>query len=407
MPMLSHPFTLYVIAGVMAFIPALIWLILLFKKSKQRHIQLLIFIGSIFSVVPVFLLHYFLDVFPQFDVLRFLQSSIENQNINFILLFISVGIVEEIVKQSLIRFIDKKYLLIQTINDSIHFSLISALSFAFAENIFYIYNIYSQYSIQQLFVAYLFRSVFTTSAHLIFSGLFGYYYGIAKFSMNIVEQSKWSGKKIIVSTFVSKIFGISKIKAYKELTILKGLSIAIATHAIFNLLLQLNQVILVVIFVLLLGYFLISLLREKTGRLILITDSDTEKLSTMVKRDEDVVIELLGMWFSQKRYVDVIHICQRLLERDPHNKVVQLFKAKAVDKLDNKNAYNAILKNIFPTKKQKTIAELAKEKMEKNSVLNEKPSVPGRNKQPQESSIPPRQQPSEEKKANGVFKLNI
>ncbi|MCC7197606.1 PrsW family intramembrane metalloprotease, partial [Candidatus Peregrinibacteria bacterium] len=262
--------------------------------------------------MPVFLLQYFLELFPQFDVLKFLDSSFQDQNLQLIFLFISVGIVEEIVKQFLIRFIDRKYLLIQTINESIQFSLVGALGFAFAENIFYIFSIYSQFGIQQLFVTYLFRSVFTTCAHMIFSGFFGYYYGIAKFSLNIVEQSKWMGKKQRTTRFFGNLLNISNYEAYKKLTVLKGLTIAIILHAIFNLLLQFNQIILVAVFVLISYFFLRRLLSQKSGRLILIADQDNQNRSTMATKDEEVVIELLGLWFKEKKFVDVIHICQRL-----------------------------------------------------------------------------------------------
>ncbi|HMR01315.1 MAG TPA: PrsW family glutamic-type intramembrane protease, partial [Candidatus Gracilibacteria bacterium] len=201
------------------------------------------FFLSIFSVVPVFALQYFLNLFPQFDILAFLQNQIHNQNANYILLFISVGIVEEIVKQIILRFVDRKYLLIQTINDSIHYSLISALGFAFAENIFYIFAIYNQLGWQQLIIPYLFRSIFTTAAHLIFSGFFGYFYGLAKFSMNITEQSRWAGKKHRFANFIGTVFKMSRLQAVKELTIIRGLIVAIALHAVFNFLLQLNQII--------------------------------------------------------------------------------------------------------------------------------------------------------------------
>lgn len=390
--MISDPITLYVLSGILALIPAIIWLSILFRKAKRKGIQILIFFFSIFSVIPIFVLHYFLNIFPQFDILVFFQNQINDQNINLILLFISVGIVEEIIKQSLIRFVDKKFLLIQTINDSINYSLIAALGFAFAENIFYIFNIYVQLGIEQLIIAYLFRSIFTTTAHMIFSGMFGYYYGIAKFSLNIVEQEGWVGKKQRLSTFLGRIFHMSKIQAFKQITILKGLAIAIALHAIFNLLLQFNQIIYVAIYVVV-GFILLQYkLSQKTGKLILITDISEKKASSMPEKDEDVVIELLGMWFNKKRYVDVIHICQRLLERDPDNKVVQLFKAQAIDKIGTTSAYGKILNNMFPEagKKKKSIADMVIQKdtnqeepgigffsNSKNSILDTPPDTKG------------------------------
>jgi hypothetical protein len=68
----------------------------------------------------------------------------------------------------------------------------------------------------------------------------------------------------------------------------------------------------------------------------------------MAKTDEDVVIELLGMWFNKNKFVEVLHICERLLKRDPDNKIVKLFKAQAMDKMEGKHPYKTILSKIFP-----------------------------------------------------------
>lgn len=396
---------LYLIAGFLAFIPALIWLSIIFGKTKRKGIQAVLFFGSVFSVVPVFLLQYFLNVFPQFDVARFFGAHIADQNLNYLILFICVGIVEEIVKQSLIRLVDRKFILIKTINDSIRFSLIGAMGFSFAENIFYIYNIYTQLGIQQLFIAYLFRSIFTSAAHMIFSGYFGYYYGIGKFSLNVVEQSQWAGKRMFLVRYLSRVFETSRMQIYKELKILKGLFIAIVLHAAFNFLLQFNQILPVVIFLGIMGGFLMHLLKRKSGTLIMISDPTKERASSMNKKDEDVVIELLGMWFKSKKYVDVIHICQRLLDKDPDNKVVQMFKAQALDKVSQEDSYGKILKNMFPgvQVKQTQISEMVEKKKTQDSS-SPTPQNPPNNQNI--TSVPPvfKEPPKEEEK---YFDLKI
>lgn len=358
--------TYYALSALLAFIPALIWLSFLFKKTKKKGLQLLIFMTGIFSVGFIFALQYFLNIFPQFDIVNFLQAEIHDQNTGYIILFIAVGITEELVKQAFIRFLDRKFLLIETINESIQFSLVSALGFSFAENIFYIYSIWTNIGVRELFVAYAFRSIFTTCAHLIFSGFFGYYYGIAKFSLQLREQSQWIGKKLLLTGFISKVTGMAKSQALKEQTILKGLFIAIILHAVFDFLLQLNQILMVVPFVIL-GYFTLrQLLKRRAGHLIMVTDIDEKRSSTMAQSDEEVVIELIGMWFKESRYVDVLHICERLLKRDPDNKIVQLFKAQAIDKMDKNNVYAKILNKLFPSKKEEaSIAKLVKEKENK------------------------------------------
>lgn len=139
------------------------------------------------------------------------------------------------------------------------------------------------------------------------------------------------------------------------MTILRGLGVAIILHAIFNFLLQLNQILPVVAYIIAGFLLLLYMLSRKAGKLILITDESEGRSSTMARKDEEVVIELIGMWFRDKRYVDVIHICERLMERDPDNKIIQLFKAQALDKMDSRSAYAKILKNMYPKgKKEKS-----------------------------------------------------
>jgi len=399
---------LYIISAILASIPAIIWLIFLLKDSKHKSLQILIFGLGIFSVAPIIGLQYFLNIFPQFDIVQFFQQQIHNQNLNYIILFISVGVVEEIVKQLIIRIIDNKFLLIQTINQSIKYSLIAALSFSFTENIFYIYSIYTNLGIQQLIIAYLFRSIFTTPAHLIFSGFFGYYYGIAKFSINISEQQKLTGKKYRTQKFIGKLLNISKIQAYKETTILKGLFIAIMMHATFNFLLQLNIIIPVTIYISLGFLLLLHLLKRKTGKLILVTDVSENTQSTIAKKDEDVIIELMGMWFKEKKYVDVLHICQRVLERDPNNKIVQIFKSKALDKIDNNSPYKKILQTIFPKEKQTSITEMIKTKPPtKAPIINSQQNQKTQNQPISPTTKQQTKTPQNKEEKEETFKLNL
>jgi hypothetical protein len=73
------------------------------------------------------------------------------------------------------------------------------------------------------------------------------------------------------------------------------------------------------------------LLSRKTGSLTFVL-ADKHR-STMSVKDEEVVLELIGMWYNQGRYEEVNGICERLLKRDPDNNVVKLFKAKVQDQL--------------------------------------------------------------------------
>ena len=292
------------------------------------------------------------EKFPQFNLANFIETAVVTQSTRYILLFVLFGAMEEIVKHYVICSVDKRTPLIKTIGDAINYSLAAALGFSFAENVYYLYQFWPQISMGALLGMYIFRSIFTACAHMIFSGIFGYYYGIGKFSIDITKQQKLAGESSKITEFVAKIFNISLSHAYQQEMVMKGLFTAVIIHAIYNYLLQFNVVFPIIVFVVIGYIYLQYLLSRKAGHLILMTDISTKKHSTLAKKDEDVVIELLGLWFQEKRYVDVIHICERLLERDPDNNVVKLFKAEALDKMDDKDTYKTILSTILHSKNE-------------------------------------------------------
>lgn len=344
--------TLWIISGVLALIPVAIWLYILFNdKKNDKKMLALIFSGGILAVIAVFAMQYVWELVPETDPFLWLENNITDPKYYYVGIFIVVGVMEELVKQMMVRYVDNKTVLIQTINDSIRFSLVAALGFAFAENIIYFKTVMMIAPVQEVIVTFLFRSIFTACAHMIFSGIFGYFFGIAKFTLDITRHRHWEGKVYLGVHMISRIFKIPYAQAFKEYKILQGLTIAIILHAIFNYLLQMNMILPVIILVGM-GYaYLRYLLSRKAGNLILVTDISEKKQSSMGKKDKDVVLELIGMWFDQKKYVDVMHICERLLERDPDNNVVKLFKAKAMDKLDPNNPYRKILSTVFSEKR--------------------------------------------------------
>ncbi len=357
---MPHFEPLYLVYGGLALLPAIIWLVVLYSKQSNKKYQILIFLLGTLTVIPIFLIQYLFTLVPQIDLVTFANEHVTNPHLNFLILYAWVAVTEEIVKQWMIRYLDSKFLIVQTINDSIQYSLVSALGFSFAENIFYFYQIGTQAGIAPLLVAYFFRSIFTTCGHLVFSGFFGYFYGIAKFSISIVEHSNLQGKKMWFSRLIGRVLNISRIQAYQETTILKGLFTAIIVHMIFNYSLEMNNytgnslfIGFAAIFIIVCYLILRKILKHRAGSLILIEEPEEHRTSTMAKTDEEVVIELLGMWFNKGKFVDVMHICERLLKRDPNNKIVQLFKAKAMDQMEQGNPYKTVLSKMFPDDQNK------------------------------------------------------
>ncbi len=382
--------------------PAVIWSYLLFKgrKTSRGPLLLAFFLGTL-TVVPLIVIYDYLWVwFPQLDVYRVIEENITETHIAALATLIVVGILEELMKSGVVRVIGKTRIGIQTVNDAVKYSILAGLGFAFTENIFYFHRIWQESSGVGAFIfPVVFRSIFTVCAHMVFSGIFGYYYGIAKFSKPILETNLWMGERNKNIYWLSKILGTDEANAYRQFVLLKGLIIAMGIHAMFNFLLEFNQFLPVLLIVGGGFLYLLYLLAHKAGH---IAFDGTGQSATMQKRDVDVVLELLGMWTREERYKDVVDICQRLLLRDPDNKVVQLFLAKALDgqKLSNlENSFTSLFKphdslteeedrSLRGLIKQKVLMEMLQEKQEKTNPAPLPPSTASTTEGPKVPSVP-------------------
>jgi len=392
---------LWIISFVLALVPVAIWLYILFKDRKhEKKMLLLMFSGGIIAVFTVFFLQFAWGYLPELDPFLWIEQNISDPTYYYVAIFVAVGVMEELVKQMMVRYVDSKKVLIQTINDSIRFSFAAALGFAFAENIIYFYTVMQNASIQEVIITVLFRSIFTACGHMIFAGIFGYYFGIAKFSIDISAQKGWQGKRHLSTMAISRIFKISYAHALKETKILQGLLLAMGVHAVFNYMLQMNFILPVIILVVVSFLFIQYLLKRKAGNLILTMDIDEKRKASMGKTDEDVVLELIGMWFEQKKFVDVMHICERLLERDPDNNVIKLFKAKALDKLDPENPYRKVMEGVLGKSRNE-------QENNKLSYYRQKKEVEAKNISPEKKETLFRFIDEKKEKDDEIYKLKI
>lgn len=324
-----------VLSILLAMIPAFIWALYFFEpKDKNAKFFLKVFLGGTLTVFPILGLQLayieFANALPHLDFVGLIKDKVPNFYIITVITYAWVGISEELIKFFIVKHTDNKHPEItDTINGVLKFGLLSGLGFAFSENIFYFYNIWKAFGIEGLLAPFLFRSTFTVCAHLMFSGIFAYHYGNAKFAEDIINFRKWKGEQIDNNEY----------KKFKRSSILKGLFLAMGLHALFNTLLELSSsfsggqalVIAVIIQVALMFFYLSSLLRTNSGNLRFIQAD--KHISVMEQNDIDVLLEYIGMRFSEERYNEVIGMCERLLHRDPDNNVAKIFKAKSEDKI--------------------------------------------------------------------------
>lgn len=359
-----------IVVVVLALIPALIWLRIWKGKKIERNAKKYIFIAfalGALSVFPVLLIDKFWKAYPQFDLIHLITQIEFFAHERVLVLVVFLAVIEEIAKFLVVLFIDKYKNLVNSIHDAIRYSIVAALGFAFAENILYFYRFGIHMQLYSFLALFSFRSIITVCGHLMYSGIFGNYYGMSKFAKSYATQSYWGNTKKLDKRALSDKQLKRKASWYRKRKIMQGLLFAAALHSGFNYFLELEEIT-NVLWILGLGLiFLIYLYRRQSNYISLLYRRS--QLSHMKDRDKDVVLELLGTWYKEGKYLEVIKTCKRLLKKDPNNPVIRLFLNKAIDSQRFIDAYSAI-RALFVRKNYLEDFELDENELNENVKKN-------------------------------------
>jgi RsiW-degrading membrane proteinase PrsW (M82 family) len=176
--------------------------------------------------------------------------------------FIIVGMLEEFIKHLVLRFSDDEK--IKSVDDALSYAIIVALGFAFVENVFYFHNFLqtANSTPQQVLIFFLLRSTISVMAHVCFSAILGYFYGIARFSEDIYAEESAQKRHPIIHIF-HKIFHLRGVVLFREEKMLEGMLLAMITHAFFNFLLEFGKIELLIPFLIILFFLVINLFHRK------------------------------------------------------------------------------------------------------------------------------------------------
>ncbi len=174
----------------LACVPALIWGYIFYKKDPvYRPKAKQTFLLGMLAVVPILFYKWTWNYFPEINIFNYTNAYQADifaftpylyLPLGSLLAFTFVGVIEEYMKHLVVKKADQGFF--RNIDDAIEFSIIAALGFSFVENILYFYYIWVYQGLDILLVSFVFRSIFSTFAHILFSGIYGYFYGIAYFA---------------------------------------------------------------------------------------------------------------------------------------------------------------------------------------------------------------------------------
>lgn len=248
-------------------VPIMLWGYFFYNKDPQnKRLTALTFVGGVMSAVSVVLYQKLWAYIPEINALAvadyFEGSVFHVPNLltipmTVIVSFMIVGVIEELAKLAVVKIVDGGKF--SAIDDAIEFSIIAALGFAFLENIIYLMDIIkSKDSFEFFTLTYLYRSLFSTFAHIFFSGILGYFYGKAHFAKPILQSYEIENRhKLLV--FFHKVTSIKKVTLYRDEKLFEGIFLAVTLHALFNIFLHLNMIIALFPF-LFVGFYILNYL---------------------------------------------------------------------------------------------------------------------------------------------------
>lgn len=253
----------------LALVPAFIWGYIFLKKDPQdRRLTTITFTIGALAVFPILIYKFLWQFFPWMNAFAFAEryshdiigfSHFVTLPLSVIITFMFVGIIEELMKMSAVKTVDDGE--IKDIDDAIEFFVIAALGFSFTENILYFYNIWVAQGASDLVLPFLFRSSFSTFAHLLFSGILGYYYGIAYFAKPILREEIEKNRRHW-TIWLEKILFFRRETIFERQKLAEGLIISIGLHALFNIFLEIGLTFMIIPF-LVTGYISLSYLFSK------------------------------------------------------------------------------------------------------------------------------------------------
>ncbi len=251
---------------IIAIIPAIIWLYLFLRKHHEnKWLVVLTFIGGMLAARLILVYQGYWDqtinlVFFKVEPIDFAENIknlfINNPILAIFLSFVGVGVIEEYAKFWIMRLVSHRFF--KSIDDVIELAIISALGFAFLENIIYFTHNWGQLSTGSFFIFATVRVTVVTMVHVLCSGILGYYYGMAFFASPMLKIQHMKKKRHPVLQFLKRVLHLKKSHVYHDEMFVIGLALAMVIHAFYDFFLTMNIIVLGIPLVVpvMIGYFL-------------------------------------------------------------------------------------------------------------------------------------------------------
>lgn len=262
----------HLFAILVALIPAVVWGSLYLEYHRERRsLVLLMFFAGMLSTAPILFydalvrhrveLNFFLfRIIPE-SFSRSAETFVTGQaqalpRLQIVLLstflsFLIVGLIEEFSKYWVLRRSAQRAF--SSIDDVLQFAVLVAIGFAFAENSAnpgYFVTFVKEYLLQPsepnwagFFGNVLGRSILTSMVHIVSTGVFGYFLGLALFAGPYLEEDQARGRRHWLVGWIHRILRLKENAIFSRQMLLMGFFFAILLHALSNFLVTLPDLL--------------------------------------------------------------------------------------------------------------------------------------------------------------------
>lgn len=231
-----------------AVIPALIWLYLFLRQHHlSKWLVFFTFVGGMLAAKLILVYQGYWD--ETINLIFFKVNPVDfRENIQILfresplmavfLSFVGVGVMEEFLKFWIMKFINLNFF--KSIDDVIELAIVSALGFAFYENIVYFLHQWESLTTVGFTVFAVFRVTIVTMVHVLCSGVLGYYFGMAFFASPMLKIQHMKKKSHPVLDFLKHVLHLRRSHVYHDEMILIGLVSAMVLHALYDFVLTME-----------------------------------------------------------------------------------------------------------------------------------------------------------------------
>lgn len=185
-----------------SFLPVFLLGLYIYKKDsvkEPKSLLLGLFASGILSGIVVIAMNVLIALlFPDYYLSN--ESNKYSYYVLFILIFLEVALLEELIKWVMIKFLGYRNKEFDQLYDIIVYSVFVALGFAAFENIFYV--------MEGGLTIGLYRAIFSVPGHAAFGVFMGYYLGLARVNekVNREEYIKYILLSIFIPTILHTIY---------------------------------------------------------------------------------------------------------------------------------------------------------------------------------------------------------